>query len=226
MKNDDTLDLATETSDDTFFINGKEKNITDALESVDGLLSAIQETDNFTLGADALRSMYAAGRAVGWSMAYLTYGMRKLWLDSGKEDESFWYWMQDVTPLRRITLERYIHSWEAYLKFDDERLLQRPIKDAITLGAAVAQGYEVTEKDLDRLINAENSNSFANELRGIKGQEARKSALTIYVEPDGTLNAWTKEGVFNIGYISRNDETPTVQKAVERIIRSAGLIKR
>jgi len=222
------LDMAGDTSDTTFFFDGNEKSIVEALEGVDGLLNTIAEQDDFDAGANALRSMYAAGRAIGHSMVKLCHGMYKLWKDSGRDAEQFWVWMQDSTPLQRITVERYINAWEGYLSLNDERLLTRPIKDLVALGSAIAQGYEVDKKDVDRLIEATNNNAFLGELREIKGQEPRKSAMSLYLEPDGTINAWTKDGVVYVGYLnlpSSTDPSGVLDKAVERIVRSAGLIK-
>lgn len=225
----DELDMAEDTSDNTFFINGNEKSIVEALEGVDGLLDTIAEQGDFDAGANALRSMYAAGRAISHSMVKLCHGMYYLWKDSGRDAEQFWAWMQDATPLKRITIERYIHAWEAYLKLDDDRLLTRPLKDLVALGSAVSQGYEVDKSDVNRLIEATNNNAFLGELREIKGQEPRKSAMSLYLEPDGTINAWTKDGVEYVGYLnlpSPNAPSGVLDKAIERIIRSAGLIRR
>lgn len=226
----DDLDMAEDTSDNTFFIDGNERSIVEAIEGVDGILSAIQNGKaTFDEGAFALRSMYAAGRAIGHSMVYLCYGLHKLWLESGDNEDKFWLWMQDCTPLQRITVERYIKAWKAYILLDDDRLLTRPTKDLVALGSAVAQGYEISKDDVDRLIEATNNNAFLGELRDIKGQEPRKSAMSLYLEPDGTINAWTKDGVVFVGYLnlpSPDKPSDVLDKAVERIVRSSGLIKR
>jgi hypothetical protein len=52
--------------------------------------------------------------------------------------------------------------------------------------------------------------------------------MSLYLEPDGTINAWTKDGVVYVGYLnlpSSTDPSGVLDKAVERIVRSAGLIK-
>lgn len=224
---EDILDMSDETSDEEFFLNGNEKSIKEALESVEGLLQTIYENSDFDLGANALRSLYAAGRAIGYSTVKLCHGMYELWVWEGRDPEQFWGWMQDTTPLKRITVERYINAWKAYLKLEDERLLTRPIKDMVALGSAISQGYDVEPEDIERLIETKNNAEFLGELREIKGMEARKSALTLYLEKDGTINAWTKDGVVHVGYLDLDTEpNPVLAKAVERIVRSAGLIKR
>ena len=225
-KDTDVLDMAEEQSDETFFIDSKEFAISDALNGIDAVLTRIEESGDFDIGANTLRSMYAAGRAIAHSTVKLCHGMHRLWTQAGRDPDQFWMWMQDVTPIKKITIERYINAWEAYLTLDDDRLLTRPIKDLVALGSTLAQGYEVDKSDVDSLIEATSPTEFAGQLRLIKGQEPRKSLLTIYLEPDGTLNAWNKDGVVNIGYINLSNESPIAVKAIERIVRCSGLIKR
>jgi len=225
----DDLDLSEETSDDTFFVNGENTTIVQALVDVDEILKKIDEgEEDYSFGADALRSMYAAGRAVAYATVKLCHGMFYMWRDSGRDTEQFWAWMQDVTPLKRITVERYIDAWDAYLQIDDERLLTRPIKDMVALGSAISQGFEVEGDSLEKLMSSSNNAEFLNTIREIKGAEPRKNSITLYLETDGTINAWTKDGVVYVGYLDTKGaiNNDTLDKCITRITRSSGLIVR
>jgi hypothetical protein len=225
---DDILDMSDETSDEEFFLNGNERSIKEALESVEGLLSTIYENSDFELGANALRSLYAAGRAIGYSTVKLCHGMHLLWIKEGRDPEQFWGWMQDTTPLKRITIERYIKAWDAYLELGDSRLLTRPTKDLVALGSAMSQGYEVSQEDVEKLLETKSNGEFLGTIREIKGAEPRKNSITLYLETDGTINAWTKDGVVYVGYLDTKGaiNNDTLDKCITRITRSAGLIVR
>jgi len=224
----DDLDMSDETSDELFFINDKETSIQQALESVENLLMKIEDTDDFNLGADVLRSMYAAGRAIGHSMVKLCYGMFSIWEASGRDMEQFWGYMQDNTPLKRITIERYIKAWDAYLELGDTRLLTRPTKDLVALGSAMSQGYEVSQEDVEKLLETKSNGEFLGTIREIKGAEPRKNSITLYLETDGTINAWTKDGVVYVGYLDTKGaiNNDILDKCITRITRSSGLIVR
>jgi hypothetical protein len=223
----DDLDLVPNTTDQYFFMNKQQHSIQDYLSGVDGVLQSIADTGDFEIGVNFVRSASAASRAVGLSMAKLLYGMRKMW----ESETDFFEYMQEFTTLSRLTMSRYIDAWEGYLQIPE--LLQpsfivRPMKDLVALGSAISQGY-IVDDELDKLVSCSNSTAFAKVLReDVKGAEPRSNSLTIYLEQSGDLVAWQNGVRVSLGYlnIQECDTNATAKKAVERIIKSSGILIR
>ena len=223
------IELVTDVVDNTFFVNETELSTNDVLDGVDLLLIEIHKTGEFERGADAIRSMHGAIRAAGWGSAKLIHGMKKEWLEQGRDDDRFLDYMQDMTPLKRIVIERYILAWQAVMDIafpSAERLLIHPIKNGIALGAAMAQGYEPTDTQIEKLLSARNNQEFLGIIREVKGKEPRKGSLTIYLEKNGSLQAWQGNDTRFVGDLDISSKDPMIMKAVERIVTSSGIIKR
>jgi hypothetical protein len=62
-------------------------------------------------------------------------------------------------------------------------------------------------------------------IRGIKGKAPRKSSMRIYMERDGTLNAWKGDAKMFVGYLDIASDFELVKKAIERIL-SIGILRK
>lgn len=224
----DDIEVMDDTVDTTFFVDNKRFTTEDVLEGVDNLLAEIKETGEFEAGTNALRSMSGIARVTGWASAKLLHGMMFEWTEQGHDPEKFTDYIKDMTFLKPLIVERYIMAWTAIQSIPQisEQLLAQPIKNGIALGSAIAQGYELTDEQLEELADAKSNQEFLSVIRDVKGKPARKSSLTIYLERDGTLKAWQSErGVF-IGDLDVKSDDPMVKKAIERITISSGIIKK
>lgn len=222
------LDLSLGVTDQYFFMNNKQHTIEEYLDGVDGVLETIKSTGDFEIGVNFVRSASAASRAVGLSMAKLLHGMLQMW----DRESSFYEYMQEFTSLSMLTIGRYINAWEGLQQVPlqlQEVYTTRPMKDLIALGSALSQGYTPTEEEWNKLSNTPNNPAFAKVLReDVKGAEPRSNSLTIYLEKSGDLVVWDAAGKHQLGYlnISECDTDASIKKAVERIVKSAGILIR
>lgn len=209
-------------------IDKKTYSIQDFLDGVEDVLEVVEKTDNFDAGLRLLQGMSGLSQAAGLSLAKLLHGMHLLWMAKGQDSNEFFDMLGGFTTLKRITLERYIDAWEALttivpLEYRDQ-MMSRPTRDLVKLGETTARGYVVKDAQWDKLLQSQNSSEFASILRGVKNARPRKSSLTLYLERNGDIVGFIGEKRVLIGYLYVDDSD--AGKAIERIIRSAGIIKR
>jgi hypothetical protein len=220
----DDIEIVDDVVDAVFFVNETELSTDDVMRGVDMVLEEIRRTGEFERGTDAVRSMHGVIRAAGWASAKLIHGMKKEWLEQGRNEDRFLDYMQDMTPLKRLIIDRYLRAWDAQLHLP--QLLTQPIKNGIALGAALAQGYELDDEQLEKLASAKSNQEFLGIIREVKGKEPRKGSLTIYLEKNGSLQAWQGDDTRFVGDLDISSKDPMIMKAVERIVTSSGIIKR
>lgn len=225
----DELEVIDTTVDSTFFIDNHKFTSQDVMQGVDNLLEEIKNTGEFELGANALRSMSGIARVTGWASSKLCHGMLQQWIADGREEDKFYDYLRDFTHLKRLIIERYIAAWDAVTKLPvdyTDQIVAQPIKNGIALGAAIAQGYEPNKEQMKKLASAKSNQEFLSTIREVKNKPAKRGSLTIYLEPDGTLKAWQSNKVEFVGDLDIKSDSPMVKKAIERIVKSAGIIKR
>lgn len=224
----DELEVIDTTVDDTFFVDNHKFTTSDVMSGVDNLLAEVRETGEFETVANAIRSMSGIARVTGWASAKLLHGAFALWKEQGHDEEKFILYIRDTTYLKPLIIERYIAAWGAVTSIPmiTDKLLAQPIKNGIALGSALEQGYEPSPEQLDKLGDAKSNQEFLSVIREVKGKPARKSSLTIYLEPDGSLQAWQGNKHAFVGDLDIKSDNPMVRKAVARIVNGAGVIQR
>lgn len=226
MTND--LEVIDTSVDTQFFVDGHRFTSNDVLSGVDTLLNQVRETGEFEPVADAIRSMSAIAQVTGWAAAKALHGASKIWAEQGHDPDRFSTYFRDNTHLSSLVIERYIRAWEAVTQLPQisEQLIAQPIKNGIALGALVEQGYEPTDKQIEKLSDASSNQEFLNIVREIKGKPAKKNSLTIFLESDGSLQAWQGGKHAFVGDLDITSDDSMVQKAVNRIVENSGIMRR
>lgn len=216
--------------EDTFFIDGKSKHLDDYLDGVNEVLTLIEQTGDFEIGANTLRSMSNVGHAIGISKAKLLHGMKELWEQSGRGYDDFCQYVIDFGHLSSaVIVGRYIDAWDAVIHSPAtvmDRLILQPMKNLNALGAAIAQGFQPDEEDWEQLADVHDNNQFLKIIReDVKGKPARKNSLTIYLEENGDLVAWKEDKRYPLGYLNVQDadDVDAIDKAIQRIIKGSGI---
>lgn len=210
-------------------IDRKHYSIQDFLDGVESVLEVVKKTDNFDVGLRLLQGMSGLSQAAGLSLAKLLHGLHLLWMNKENADEDeFFDMLAGCMTLKRITLERYIDAWDALvtivpLEYRDQ-MMGRPTRDLVKLGETTSRGYVVENGQWNKLLQAQNSAEFASILRGVKNAKPRKSSLTLYLERSGDIVGFVGDKRLSIGYLYVDDKETA--KAIERIVKSAGIIKR
>jgi hypothetical protein len=108
----------------------------------------------------------------------------------------------------------------------EEEIRQKNIKDQIYIATLPAQGYDLTEDEWQEIADAPDYSSVAKKVREIKGKEPTKSALLIFISPTGELSA-QQEGIIEfVGYLAVDEAGEVAEKAIQRLLKSAGVLQR
>lgn len=216
---------------ETFFIDEKVHSVYDYLDGVGDVIAEIVTTGDFEIGANTLRSMSNIGHAIGISKAKLLHDMLEIWVASGRTEEDYYQYVIDFGHLSsRLIIGRYIDAWSAFLKAPtslQDSFIMHPMKNLNALGAAISQGYEPDPDDWEKLAESTDNNQFLKTIReDVKKKPARKNSLVIYLEENGDLVAWQGDERCYLGNLIIPDNQPISEKAIERIVKGAGIIKR
>ena len=231
----DELDIIpVDTADSYFFVNGVEHNVHEYLDTVSGILTRVEETEDYEYGLGALRSMVSFGSAVGWGVAKLMHGLYTIWQKNGHDSIKFLPYLRDIgCPYADTTVNRYIEAWQATLEvpvYVADAMKTQPIKNAIAIGKAIAQGYAPEQTHLQQIVDADKFSDISKVVRDMTGRAPRKNSLTLYIDKDtGDIFAYDADGGrHSVGFLSVQDaeENSVVDKAIKRIVRSSGMIER
>lgn len=228
----DELDVIDDSKvDDVFFIENKAHSIFDYLDGIQNVVTEMQETGDFEVGANTLRSMSSIGHAIGLSKAKLLHDMMAIWQKSGRLEDDFYQYVIDFGKMsNKVVIGRYIDAWAAFLRTPAdfvEKMIIHPMKDLNALGAALSQGYEPDQDDWSALASAGTNGEFLKIIRQVKGKPAKKNSIMIYLEPNGDLIAWCSDERIYVGNLITPLEGEVIlEKAQQRILKGASIIRK
>jgi hypothetical protein len=196
------------------------------LDQIDILIQESLDQDNPSIVLSEIKRMLQVRELVGKALAKTLYLLHQNWYNfSLSQTESFNDTIELWLSLHPHTVQRYVKWWH-YQEQLPEQLENKPIREQIPITNAIAQGYEFEEEDWDKLERATNLSEVHGIIREVKGKEPRQSSLQIYVNQTGTLYCWYNQERYNIGYLDLKNEDEAVIRAIERIIREAGVIEK
>jgi hypothetical protein len=200
------------------------------LEKIDEIVQESIERGDVYIALDFGKNLIQVAQLSGMGLAKLFYLLRENW-DKFEIGDNFNDVAYSYVGRTKATVDRYIRVWEMYenkvipAEFENE-IKQKNIKDQIAVAILPAQGYDITEDDWQELVDAPDYTSVAKKVREIKGNEPKKSALLIFMSETGELSA-QQEGVTQfVGYLDINDAGDIAEKAIQRLLKSAGVLQR
>jgi hypothetical protein len=210
-------------SPSTVFISGKAFTEQEALDAVSTVLNELESKNNINQVDVAEDTLLGLQRISGKALACLLHGKQEWWDKTGqaeKMDMEFVDYEEKRHGLKRITVERYALVWEK-MKEIPKKFQSHPMRDLIPVAKALEQGYEIEKTSWDALIKAASNAEVLHILRhDVKGKKPRKSSMQIYMERDGSLNAWENNEKHFVGYLNVKEEESdkVVKKAIARIL--------
>jgi len=200
------------------------------MRKVDEIVEESIEKKDVYIALNSCRQLIQISQLSGKALAKFFYLIRENW-EIYEIGDDFFDVIHDYLGRHPATVQKYIRVWEMHEynlipeKFAED-IRERNIKDQVPIANALAQGYEIENDEWQKLVDAPDFTSVSAEIREIKGKEPRKSALLTFMGRDGTLSA-TQEGLTEfVGYLNIDDAGEIAKKAIERIIRSAGIMER
>ncbi len=203
-------------------------NTTEELKYVDEVFSqALKETDpNIMFGY--MRDIQKGFQIKGMALCKSCYLMNEYW-EAFEVGDNFLDTASEYLGMHRHTIERYIKIWEIFLiapKHVIPELQQKGLNTLTPVANALAQGYEIQDKVWERIVDAPDNSSTQRIINEeVKDTEGRSSRLNIMLDRNGSLWAITKEERYFIGSLEIDDERDIVKKAIERLVKNAGVMR-
>lgn len=121
---------------------------------------------------------------------------------------------------RYVKVQKHIEDLNIPKEFQD-----RPIRELIPIANALSQGYDISQKNWDKLMLARNASDIGHIIReDVKKKPSKKVGLQLVLDRDGSIAVWVKGTTRkHVGYLNVDDADPDVQKAIERITDSASI---
>jgi len=212
------LDQALQVDADKFLQNIKEH-----------LINAVETRDaNRAFGI--IKQLRLASQLSGLSLAQALWIIRDSW-DRFEVDGEFEEIAFERIGLHKSTVREYCRVWdlfeEGYIPLGlESRFKSKNIKDLKYIANTVSRGFDIEQSDWEDLADAPDYSSISKKIREIKGVEPKKGSLQLYLEEDGTINAWYNDRIVYVGYLDITSFDDIVQKSISRITSGSGMIEK
>ena len=219
---------------DLMEVNGLDQSLsvddTEILIRIETIIQESIERKDAFYALDFGKEFIKISQLSGIALAKLFYRLRENW-DLFEVEDEFDSVAYAYVGMHKSTIDKYIRVWEMYehkiIPEDlESEIRQKNIKDQIYIATLPAQGHEPTLEEWQEIADAPDYNSVASVVREIKGQKPRKSALLIFINSDGTLMAQQEDEMQFVGYLNVDDAGDIAEKAIQRLLRAAGVLER
>ena len=224
------------TTDDLMIVTGLDQSLpsdTDGImERIDKIIQQSVEEKNGYIALDACRDLVAVARLSGIALAKALYKIKQNWHHYDiREDFDDYVWeyvgLHKATVTRYVRIQKELFESVALPSETVEQLQQKNIKDLVPIANAVEDGVEITDEQWEEILSAPDFYTVSRIIReDVRGNEPRRGSVVLMMDEIGTLWAFCNEQRFFVGSLECNDEDETVQKAISRICRGAGIIEK
>lgn len=205
--------------DDTVILQRVDEIIAESIDKKDGYIAL-----------NACRQLRQIHKLAGIALAKFFYLIKRNWevYDIG---DNFSDTVADYAGVNRATVSKYVEIWRMYEdklipKEFEEEIRQKNIKDQVPISSLVTNDeYDLDEEDWQKIVDAPDFNSVSREIRQITGKKPYSNALILYMSDDGTINAEQGGQMEYVGFLNI-EGGEIAQKATQRIIKSAGILRR
>jgi hypothetical protein len=200
------------------------------LDKVDKIIAESLERKDVYYALNACKYIKQIAQLSGIALAKFFYLIHENW-EQYEIGDNFNDTVADYVGVHSATVRKYVSIWKMHEtklipeKFAED-IRQRNIKDQVPIATLVSQGYEVDDGDWQELVDAPDFTSISAKIRDIKGREPSKSALLIFINEDGTLTAMQEGETEFVGYLNIDDAGLIGDKAIQRLLKSAGVLER
>jgi len=195
---------------------------------VDALLERALSEKDPDLALRSASALDKLERITGRSRARILYFLREHWSEFNVT-EDFYDYASNRLEYRRETISRYcqVHEMlETYVPKEYlEAIRDKPVRSLFKMASLTSQGYGVGKGDWETLAKMDDRD-VEIQVKKIKANPPRANALVIYITATGEIQCRVNgddETIEDVGELYVNNESPHVQRAIERISRCSGL---
>jgi len=201
------------------------------LNKIDEVIVESVEKHSALVALNVGKQLRDISRISGLALDKLIYGMHNNWESYNDVNDNFVDVVTSYIDIHTDNVMRYANVWAMFdgnVVPDElrEEIQGKNIKDLIPIGLAISQGYDIEQKDWEAIAEAHDLTGVAKVLReDVKNKPPRKGSLQLYMDRTGTIWAFQNEERKFVGSLEVTDEDDVVQKAINRILNGAGVIK-
>jgi len=203
-----------------------------AFSQVDRVIKNALEQQDPEIAAAGLSQLTGMERVAGLAKAKLLFRLQESWKKFDLPGEDFKDFLMERSAISRETIDRYILVWKIYEsgsvpKALVPKLMGRTMRDQIKI-AVIADRIPLKEKEWKAISNTVNEHELTELKHKLLNQAPRKSGITIRLRKNGDLEATdNRRKPFLIGYMKYQEKgsDPIIDKAIERIVRAAGILE-
>lgn len=211
-------------------VDGKALTKTDVMSAMDLVVKDLYQTNDMSKATHVLDVLNKIEETSGHAKAKLLWNMKSWWDETGqteKRNDTFEDYVVTRSSTRKVTVSRYVNVWECIENLSiPKEFHEFPMRELVPIASTIAQGYDIEREHWNELKKCTSDAEVRQVLRDVKGKEAKKSARTLFLERDGTLNLWKNNKKYFIGYLDTKATDEETIKAIERIVVSSGIIRR
>lgn len=197
----------------------------DVMQGIDNVLVHLNDTGDLDSATKVLNSLDALTNVSGKAKAYLLWGMSR-WHEQNKPEDDFGDYVESTSSTKRKTVIDYVNVWK---QIDEEALPKavqaKPMRELVPICNLLKQGFVPSKKEWGKIELASNPSELGEVIREIKGKKPRKSGMQITLERDGSLYVWKDDVREYVGFLA-DEPSELVQKAIERIIAGANIVRK
>lgn len=200
------------------------------LDRVDTVIEAAVKEKDISSIVNLSKTVQRTGHACALAQAKLLFTWKKVF-DEFDIGEDFVDFVSAEVGLSIQTVVKYTKVWEFIFANEDvpdnlkQRLLNQPMQTLI-LVAPAAQDDDLEAEDWLAIANAPDRatvNDLIREKRGDRSSSGLR--LKIIWKRTGELVALKNEELINFGFLSPDVLDPVAKQAIERVIRTAGIVR-
>ena len=198
-------------------------------QKVDEIINKSLEEHDVFIALNACKELTTVSKLSGLGLAKFLYLIKKNWHKYNVE-ENFDDVVYAYIGVHEHTVDRYVKVYELITEYAPPEvaptLKQYNMNMLIPIANAVAEGFDVSEKQWEKILEAPDANAISTIVREeIKEIPPRKSLLLIvFHKSDGTIWAWQNNTRHYAGKLEVDAEDDYVKRAIRRITRDSKMI--
>ena len=196
------------------------------IDRIPGIIQAAVYEDNPEIAFNEIQKLNKLSEMVEEAKGIFIHEMYKVWeqftISKRESLQSQAYLYLGWHP---HTVDRYITE-AAYHNQLPEEIQNKPLRERSPITKMLSQGWEPTEEQWNKFKRTSNSSEVYETIRDVKDEEPRKGSLQNYIDEDGNVYCWYEHKRYDVGYLDINNTDLAVVKAINRIITSAGVIRK
>lgn len=199
------------------------------MKQIHDIIQESVKQKNADIALAVFRELHELQKVSGLALAKGLYELYRHWPEFNI-DEEFDDYVYIRIGLHHYTVERYIKIWRMY----DEKIVPPElseeiqginIKDQVYIAHAISQGHEISQEKWEEIAHAPDGSSVRRIVQEIKQEPPRSNSCIIYLDREGDIWAVQNNRKEHVGMLDIGQDNSTVQKAIERIVSNAGMMR-